>query len=113
MFAALADPTRRRVLELLAETGPLTATALTGEFSMSRQAVVKHLNSLSAAGLVTAERRGREVFYAVGRAPLGEAVSWLETIGASWDRRLVALVKHLSDRPPPGPGRGPAMDANR
>ncbi len=55
---------------------------------MSRQAVVKHLGVLSQAGLVTAERHGREVRYAGHTGPLIDAAAWLATTGAAWDRRL-------------------------
>ena len=109
VFDALADPTRRRLLELLAEEGPATATALAGAFAVSRQAVVKHLGALAAAGVVSAERRGREVFYGLEPDALGQATTWLESVGRAWDRRLVALVKHLADAPPaPGDRHRPA-----
>ena len=55
VFAALADPTRRAVLQRLLDDGPTTATALSPSFAVSRQAVVKHLGVLADAGLVTAE----------------------------------------------------------
>ena len=97
VFEALADPTRRRLLELLAEEGPTTATTLAGAFTVSRQAVVKHLGALTTAGLVSPERRGREVLYGLEPGALDGAAAWLETVGRAWDRRLVALVKHLSD----------------
>ena len=97
VFDALADPTRRRLLELLADDGPATATALAGAFDVSRQAVVKHLGALAGAGLVSADRRGREVFYGLEPGALDQATAWLERVGRAWDRRLVALVKHLSN----------------
>ena len=65
MFAALADPTRWRVLNLLAERGEGTATSLAGELPVSRVAVVKHLAILDRAGLVECRRAGREVRYTV------------------------------------------------
>ena len=65
VFAALADPTRRRLLDQLSSDGPLTATELASSYPVSRQAVVKHLTALAAAGLLDAERHGREVRYGV------------------------------------------------
>ena len=70
VFTALADPTRRRVLDLLAEHGHGTATTLAAELPVSRPAVIKHLAVLDRAGLVAAQRHGREVRYVVQSAPL-------------------------------------------
>jgi DNA-binding transcriptional ArsR family regulator len=95
VFAALADPTRRRLLDQLSTDGPLTATELAGNYPVSRQAVVKHLSALAAAGLLDAERRGREVRYGVVPGRLGGASSWLAEVGTRWDRRLEALQRQL------------------
>ena len=96
VFAALADPTRRTVLDRLAEEGPLSATQLATGFPVSRQAVVKHLSALTDAGLVTSERAGREVRYQVAAGGIEDAVTWLRVVGARWDGRLTALRRHLS-----------------
>jgi DNA-binding transcriptional ArsR family regulator len=95
VFGALADPTRRHVVERLVEGGPETATALARDLPISRQAVVKHLQSLSDAGLVDAAREGREVRYAVRPEPLSDAIAWMMQAGAQWDRRLERLQRHL------------------
>ena len=97
VFGALADPTRRSLLSALAER-PATATELSGEFPISRQAVVKHLGALAEAGLVTRERAGREVRYSVTPAPLSGAVSWIAAVGAQWDERLAALARSFEVR---------------
>src|SRR6266481_5735993 len=65
VFAALADPTRRRVLRLVAERGPASATLLERDLPVTRQAIVKHLAVLNRAGLVSAQRTGQEVRYAL------------------------------------------------
>src|ERR1700704_1910903 len=65
VFAALADPTRRRLLELLGEQAAASATALAGQLPVSRQAVVKHLAVLQQSDLVTRRRDGREVVFTV------------------------------------------------
>ncbi|OKJ78246.1 ArsR/SmtB family transcription factor [Streptomyces sp. CB02460] len=88
VLAALADPTRRRLLDLLATRGEATATTLAGPLPVSRQAVVKHLAVLEAAGLVSGGRVGREVRYAVRPAALDATARWMASLAASWDRRL-------------------------
>lgn len=95
VFAALADPTRRRLLGRLAEQQSATATELAASEPVTRQAVVKHLQSLGEAGLVTPSREGREVRYAITAAPLEDAVGWMVTVGAQWDRRLARLRRRL------------------
>jgi DNA-binding transcriptional ArsR family regulator len=95
VFAALADPTRRRLLGRLAEQPSATATELAAGEPVSRQAVVKHLQSLGQAGLVTPARTGREVRYALTAAPLEDAVGWMVDVGAAWDRRLDRLRRRL------------------
>ena len=93
VFGALADPTRREVLRSLAEQPGLTASRLAGELPMTRQAVSKHLNALSGAGLVTARREGRETRYTITPAPLAEAMEWMVDVGAEWDARLERLAR--------------------
>ena len=98
VFSALSDPTRRRVVQRLSEQGPLSATALAADLPISRQAVSKHLAALEDAGLVEAERVGREMRYSLTVQPVHQAVSWLADIGAEWDERLAALQTHLARR---------------
>jgi DNA-binding transcriptional ArsR family regulator len=97
VFAALADPTRRQVVKALSE-GAATATELASLFPVSRQAVVKHLGALDAAGLVEAHRQGREVRYTLNPAPMAEAMEWMVAVGAQWDRRLSSLERHVRKR---------------
>ncbi|MDQ6839805.1 MAG: metalloregulator ArsR/SmtB family transcription factor [Actinomycetota bacterium] len=98
MFAALADPTRRTLLDTLSRLGPQNATELGRVAPMSRQAVAKHLVSLEAAGLVTSQRHGREVRYELVRAAMSDATAWLDEVGARWDDRLDALRRHFDPR---------------
>jgi DNA-binding transcriptional ArsR family regulator len=93
VFSALADPTRREVVRSLAEESGLTASLLAGQLPITRQAVSKHLNALSDAGLVTARREGRETRYTLTPAPLAEAIDWMTAVGAKWDARLARLAK--------------------
>jgi len=93
VFAALADPTRWRLLEALAGRGRGTATTLAGELPVSRPAVIKHLTVLGRAGLVERERVGREVMFAVRTKPLDETARWMAGIASEWDGRLAALKR--------------------
>jgi DNA-binding transcriptional ArsR family regulator len=92
VFAALADPNRRRLLAAVAAT-PSTATELAGGLPITRQAVVKHLSALTEAGLLERQRTGREVRYRVTPQPLTDAVGWMAEVGAQWDDRLAALAR--------------------
>ena len=111
VFTALADPSRRFLVERLAAGGNATPTELAGELPVSRQAVAKHLASLEAAGLVHGTRIGRNTVYRLDPAPLLAATDWIAQVGAEWDQRLTALAAHVSREdepaaPEPG-GRGP------
>ena len=96
VFAALADRTRRDVLERIGAAGEASATQLARDLPVSRQAIAKHLSSLAAAGLIADRRSGREVLYRVTPAPMSGAMSWMATVGAEWDDRLASLRRHLS-----------------
>src|SRR4051794_38282184 len=98
VFAALADPTRRQVVQSLSQGSTVTASRLALELPMTRQAVAKHLAALDHAGLVSAERVGRETHYRLTPAPLTEAASWMASVGAQWDDRLASLRTHLTAR---------------
>ncbi|MET8289153.1 ArsR/SmtB family transcription factor [Streptomyces sp. NPDC048448] len=116
VLVALADPTRRQLLELLAARGEATATTLAEGLPVSRQAVVKHLSVLDAAGLVTGGRVGREVRYAVRPAALSATARWMATLAADWDRRL-ANIKHIAEEAErearnEGSAPGPSQDRN-
>ncbi|WP_328540424.1 ArsR/SmtB family transcription factor [Streptomyces sp. NBC_00344] len=96
VLGALADPTRRQLLDLLSAQGEATATTLAERLPVSRQAVVKHLAVLDAAGLVTGGRVGREVRYAVRPAALNVTAQWMASLAADWDRRL-ANIKRVAE----------------
>jgi ArsR family transcriptional regulator, cadmium/lead-responsive transcriptional repressor len=94
VFAALADPTRRHLVEALAAEPGTTATGLAASLPISRQAVAKHLKLLAEAGLVSSRRSGREAHFELDPRPLGEAAAWLSAVNAEWDERLRRL-QHL------------------
>jgi len=96
VFAALADPTRRRVVSLLAQRATVTATALAEELPITRQAIAKHLTALADAGLVKGAHEGRETRYRLTPEPLTEAMRWMATAEAQWDERLARLQQHLA-----------------
>jgi len=93
LWAALGDPTRRRLLDLLLADGHGTATSLSDLMPVTRQAVAKHLAVLERAELVVARREGRELRYLVNEAQFARAVRQLATVGAAWDARLRRIKK--------------------
>jgi DNA-binding transcriptional ArsR family regulator len=96
VLAALADPTRRRILDLLAARGEATATVLAAELPVTRQGVVKHLAALDRAGLVAGHRQGREMRYRLRPERLSATARWMDQVAAGWDARLAA-IKHLAE----------------
>jgi DNA-binding transcriptional ArsR family regulator len=104
LFGALSDPTRRMLFERLVRDGPDTATRLAEHTTLTRQAVVKHLQALADAGLATSQREGREVRYAAMPEQLASVVAWLTESSSGWDRRLSRLAA-ASERLAPKPGR--------
>jgi ArsR family transcriptional regulator, cadmium/lead-responsive transcriptional repressor len=93
LWAAVADPTRRRLLDVLLNRGEATATGLAGELPVTRQAVAKHLAVLDRAGVVERRRRGREVRYAVRPERLDTAIRGMADVAAQWDERLGAIKR--------------------
>lgn len=96
VFSALADPTRRSVVERLAAGGPGTASSIAADLPVSRQAIAKHLGILEDADLVRSRRIGRENRYTLSPAPLSEAARWIACVGGEWDDRLVDLDRLLA-----------------
>jgi DNA-binding transcriptional ArsR family regulator len=112
VFAALADPTRRDILDALAGHGTATATTLAADLPVSRQAIVKHLAVLDAAGLVAAHRTGREMRYAVRAEPLTATARWMTEVASAWDARLTA-IKRLAEAPDRSGDPGQPGDSGR
>jgi DNA-binding transcriptional ArsR family regulator len=94
-FAALADSTRRLIIEWLSGEGPATATELARRLPITRQAVAKHLAALERAGLVAGRKEGRDVRFRLRAEPLTEAMQWMAALAARWDERLDALADYL------------------
>ena len=96
VFAALADPSRRAILAVLAAAGPVTATEMAARLPITRQAIAKHLAPLADAGLVTAEPgERRRVRYRLRSAPMQVAQQFLAAMARDWDSPLDALKDHL------------------
>ncbi|MFD3446475.1 ArsR/SmtB family transcription factor [Microbacteriaceae bacterium 4G12] len=94
IFQAIADPTRRKLLKLLADK-EMSITAITECFPITRTAVNKHLHVLSDAGLVTSQKVGRETRYKLQPEPLVELKQWLFFFEQYWDEKLAALKEFI------------------
>jgi DNA-binding transcriptional ArsR family regulator len=95
LFSALGDPTRLRLVQRLVVCAPLTATQLGEGSAVTRQAVAKHLKVLESAGVMSAEKRGRERLYSLDLARIDQARQVLDGISAGWDRALERLQRHV------------------
>jgi DNA-binding transcriptional ArsR family regulator len=98
VLVALADPTRRLLLDTLASYGEATATVLAERLPVSRQAIVKHLAVLDRAQLVAGHKQGREMRYTVRPQPLGATAAWMTKIAHEWDSRLTK-IKQIAESP--------------
>ena len=107
LFRVLADPTRRRILDLLAERGPLTVGQLAAEFpDLVPSGISKHLMALRAARLVSATRHGRQQLYRIDGDALAEALApWIAKYEAYWSTALERL-RVLAEPPRRRPHRG-------
>ncbi|MCM3693739.1 ArsR/SmtB family transcription factor [Neobacillus niacini] len=97
VFQAIADPTRREVLRLLAEKD-LPISEITSHFPISRTAVAKHLQVLSEAELVSGRKVGREKIYRLHPEPLTELKDWLSYYEKFWENKL-SILKHIVENP--------------
>ncbi|MFG2802352.1 ArsR/SmtB family transcription factor [Streptomyces pseudovenezuelae] len=93
LWSAVGDPTRRRMLDLLLSEGSGTATSLSEQLPVTRQAVAKHLLVLDRVGLVHATTAGREKQFRVDQTQLARAVAQLADVGAAWDSRLQRIKR--------------------
>jgi DNA-binding transcriptional ArsR family regulator len=99
VFSAVADPTRRELLERLRTGGPQSVSDLAEPLPMSRQAVTKHLDALTDCGLIRQRRRGRLRLHELNPHPLRHIDEWLRPYAEFWDDRLSRLRQHLEDNP--------------
>jgi DNA-binding transcriptional ArsR family regulator len=96
VFQAIADPTRRAILSLLAEQ-PLTLNGIAEQFDISRPAISKHVKILAECGLVVIRQRGRERYCEVQVDKLNEVSNWVEQYRAAWEQRLDRLGEYLNE----------------
>src|SRR5438552_7312135 len=91
MFVALSDPTRRAILEILANRGELSATAIYEHFSISPQAISQHLKVLREAKLVVMEKRAQKHLYRLNQETLSQFEAWVQQMSQRWEERFSAL----------------------
>ena len=91
VFAALADPTRRKIIELLADDGQLPAAEIAAHFPVSAPAISQHLKVLQQAGLVSVERRAQQRIYRLNPQTMLELESWARGLRNLWNQRFDAL----------------------
>jgi DNA-binding transcriptional ArsR family regulator len=96
LWAAIADPSRRRVLDLLVQRGEASASWLAGQVPFTRQAVSKHLVVLEKAGLIGRQKQGREVLFRVSAERLDQATRAMADVARQWDQRL-DTIKRLAE----------------
>ena len=94
VFQAIADPTRRKILMLLADE-EMPIASLVERFPMSRTAVNKHLHVLSDAGLVKSQRKGRETRYKANPTPLVEVKQWVSIFERYWNEKLHSVIQYV------------------
>ena len=99
VFAALADPTRLRLIGRLAQDGPLSITRLSEDASVTRQAITRHLETLEEAGLVRDSRQGRERVFELDLKRLEKARQYLDVISAQWDDAAARLKAFVEEHP--------------
>ncbi len=98
VFRAVADPTRRAILDRLRAAGPAAVNALADDFRQSRPAISKHLRVLRQARLVSEERVGRERRYELHPAPLQQVAGWIEGYRTFWLASLTQLKRYLEEK---------------
>src|ERR1700736_711111 len=96
LWVAIAEPSRRRVLDLLVQQGEASASWLAGQVPFSRQAVSKHLVVLEKAGLIGRRKQGREVLFRVNAERLDQATRAMADVARQWDQRL-DTIKRLAE----------------
>ena len=94
-FSALADPTRRNILELLSRSGQLSATEISDKFQVTPSAISQHLKVLREAKLVKMEKRAQQRLYRLNPEAMVELEAWVKQLTQQWDERFEALDELL------------------
>lgn len=96
-FSAIADPNRRRIIEMIASSGELTSTDIANKFKISAPAISQHLKILREARLVDMEKRAQQRIYTINKASLKEIEEWTKKLKKVWEDRFSRLDKVLID----------------
>jgi DNA-binding transcriptional ArsR family regulator len=96
-FSALADPTRRKIIEMLASQGPLSASQISDQFRISPPAISQHLKVLREAQLVRMEKRAQQRIYQINPAAVNELEDWAQQLVRRWNTRFDALDQLLAE----------------
>ena len=96
MFTALAEPTRRNILVMLANSGEMSASDIFNKFNVSAPAISQHLKVLRAADLVEVEKRAQQRIYTINPAKLSELDVWLQKLTKQWEDRFSAIDRLLT-----------------
>lgn len=96
-FSALGDPNRRRIVELLANQGPMTASEISKMFSVSPSAISQHLKILREADLIRMKKQAQKRIYAINTAAVQEMETWAKRLAALWEERFDALEKIIEE----------------
>jgi len=96
-FSALGDPNRRRIVELLANHGPMTASEISEKFSVSPSAISQHLKILREADLIRMKKQAQKRIYAINPAAMQEMEGWAKRLTALWEQRFDALEKIIEE----------------
>ena len=96
LFKAIADPSRRMILDLLA-TRDLPLNRIEERFRISRPAIIKHMRVLKSAGLVKTRRQGRQTIHRLNSPPLREVKDWVSHFELFWDQSLARLKQHIEE----------------
>jgi DNA-binding transcriptional ArsR family regulator len=95
VFRALADPTRRKIIELLMASSMLTIAGLTENFNATRQAVTKHIKILEEAGIVKSKREGKTTLCMLDMRTIRSAYEWMSVYRNFWEKRFSSLGDYL------------------
>ncbi len=93
IFSALADPTRRQIVEMLASKGKLPATTISKNFNVSPPAISQHLKVLREAKVVDVEKRAQQRLYTINAASIKDVEKWIQGITKQWEERFLRLDK--------------------
>jgi DNA-binding transcriptional ArsR family regulator len=105
IFQALAEPSRRNIIELLAKKGKLSSTDISNQFQISAPAISQHLKVLREADLLVMEKQAQKRLYKINPEKMQELGKWIKKLTQLWDKRFLALDKVLEGNKKKGGGK--------